>query len=209
VTRERAGQAATAAATVLAPGRVRIAIVVDTSASASVGADGAHPGEVVARAIARLKAAGDVVSLVTFDDRVEIRVPPTGDAGALDAAASAIQFEVRPDTQYRSTVWDAALAAAALTAGGDEPVLMLLVSDGRDNASWNRREEATRALAHSGVVVDLVSVPKVRASYDGQAAGTPWPEKVTSGTGGERYDSTEVDRLARRLDTLRQRVLSR
>ena len=96
-------------------------------------------GSVAGEKLLRLQAAGrallgglradDEASLVTFDQEVEVRVPPTSDRPRLERAVGGI-------LPGGATALYDALYAGTLLASGRGRSLLVLFTDGEDNLSW-------------------------------------------------------------------------
>lgn len=164
---------------------------------------------------------GDRVALLAIADRVMPLVPLTSDLGALRRALAQTQA-VPPRTtalfgdsrggvtfahetdglMLQSSIWDATFAAASLVAEDAGRPLVVVVSDGIDDASWLSRADVSRTLADLGIAVDLIQPPKRRTH-----AGFATPEVLAKTTGGLLYktdDSKLLAKLRDRLADLRQ-----
>jgi hypothetical protein len=112
-----------------------------------------------------------------------------------------------PSEQNRSTVWDAAAAAAALAAGRPERSIVILLTDGTDNASWLSQADAITAARRVGVAVDLISVPRTYDTLDEDPPGSWDVEAISEQTGGEAFSARDRDlsrKIAERLAELRR-----
>jgi hypothetical protein len=110
-----------------------------------------------------LAPPGDEVALLTFGDRLTFSVAPTTD---LRAVTAALEAPVTTTAAVRSMVWDATLAGAAVAAGRSGQPLVVLLSDGTDNASWRSQDAAIASLRDLRVPVDLIAVPRTDDSDD-------------------------------------------
>jgi VWFA-related protein len=164
---------------------------------------------------------GDRAALIAVTDRVVPLVPLTQDAGALRRGLVRVQvvppravplftdgrgtitFEHETDgLMPQSNVWDATLAAAALVARDRGRPLVVLASDGIDDASWLSRAQVARALTNLGIAVDFVQTPSRRWH-----TGIAVPEALPKATGGTWYktdDSKLAAKFSERLEYLRQ-----
>lgn len=192
--------------TATAVSHVAMAIVLDTSVSAHhAGFAGfARASDVLIRSL----GPNDLAALVTFADHVTLAVPLTGDLGLLRRATVA-PARLGDGSVPRSTTWDAVFGAAGLVARDPGRPLVVLVSDGVDNASWLSGAQVARRLADAGIVVDFVkSSGFVSPAYpDGPPPGSARPEDVPKATGGEIYSLTDTrlaQRFAAHLNDLRQ-----
>jgi hypothetical protein len=132
-------------------------------------------------------------------------VPPTADLRQIE---DAIQPErmAPPSAQIRSTVWDATVAAAALAAGRPERSIVILLTDGTDNASWLSQTEAITAAQRAGIAVDLISVPRTYDTLDEDPPGSWDVEAISERTGGEALSARDRElprKIADRLTVLR------
>ena len=125
-------------------------------------------GSVAGEKLLRLQAAGrallgglradDEASLVTFDQEVKVRVPPTSDRPRLERAVSGI-------LPGGATALYDALYAGTLLASGRGRSLLVLFTDGEDNLSWLDAAQVRRVLLESNVLVQAVGiVPREEAT---------------------------------------------
>jgi len=101
-----------------------------------------------------------------------------------------------------SSVWDAAFVAASLVARDSGRPLVIVVSDGIDDASWLSMARVARTLADVGIAVDFV-----QSAWRRSHPGIVTPEDVAKTTGGVVYkidDSKLADKFKERLGYLRQ-----
>lgn len=126
---------------------IEVAVVLDVS-------DSVH-----GRRLERLRqAAGTLVGLLTLEDRATLVTfdhhvtlgPRDVSPHALDARLAAI------DAGGRTSLIDALTTALVWSGGRERPMLILAFSDGRDTASWTRREQALALARSSDAVVDAV-----------------------------------------------------
>jgi hypothetical protein len=197
--------------------RLSLVLILDTSASVQRGrleyprqisphprnfaqlVDAAH------RVITGL-APADRAALVTFGDRLTLTVPFTSDKRAIDAALASPARLHPSSPPIRSTVWDAVLAGAGLAASEPGRPLVILLSDGTDNASWHTQSSVIRAIQARGLNVDLISVPRTYATEDEDPPGSWEPDRIATATGGRAFSARDAqlgDRLRRRLAELR------
>jgi VWFA-related protein len=118
-------------------------------------------GSVAGEKLLRLQAAGrallgglradDEASLVTFDQEVKVRVPPTSDRPRLERAVSGI-------LPGGATALYDALYAGTLLASGRGRSLLVLFTDGEDNLSWLDAAQVRRVLLESNVLVQAVGI---------------------------------------------------
>lgn len=149
---------------------------------------------------------GDQVSLITFSDRLTLAVPPTADLRQMEQTIRNSEVLLRPSAQIRSTVWDATVAAAALASGRPRRSIVILLTDGTDNASWLSQSDAISAAQRMGVVVDVISVPRTYDTLDEDPPGSWDVDAISNRTGGERFSARDRDlprKIAQRLTVLR------
>lgn len=178
-------------------------LVLDTSGS--VEGEKLLRLQAAARALLRELRAGDEAALVTFDQEVRVRVPPTSDRPRLERAVGGI-------LPGGSTALYDALYTGTLLASGRGRSLLVLFTDGEDNLSWLDAEEVRQALLQSNVLVQVVgfstgepaSSPDVRmGSLAGRRAeGQNEPpylktlRLLAEVTGGRFWPASAPDRLA-------------
>lgn len=163
---------------------------------------------------------GDRVSLVTFADRVTVRVPLTANAAAARAALEGLT--ATGPTSLR----DATYAALQLAPADRTRPVILVFSDGRDTASWLTQADVLGAVRRSGVVLhaveliedEVVSRPAGRAGRPPQGIGavraqpsSPFLGELVAASGGRRWAATSAARLtdlfADALNEMRARYL--
>ena len=202
------------------PDGLRVVFVLDTSASVTAGRmdyprqwhetpENFNQLVAAARSVVSSLRSGDEVSIITFSDRLRLAVPPTTDMKEIDEALQPERL-APPSAQIRSTVWDAAVAAAALAAGRSERSIVILLTDGTDNASWLSQADAITAAQRVGVAVDLISVPRTYDTLDEDPPGSWDVDAISERTGGEAFSARDRDlsrKIAERLQVLRSRRL--
>ncbi len=183
------GQALSASAgkaqVVTAPdeGAVReVVLTLDTSGSM------AGAGITAARSAAMAYAAklpSDVkIGLVTFSDQPIVRLQPTRDRAALDAAISKVQ------ANGNTSLYDAVTAAAALLKNlpASAERRLLVLSDGDDTTSTRSLADAVAALTSAKVKADVVAfrLPGNRAALG----------RIASSSGGTVISASDAGSLA-------------
>lgn len=130
---------------------LRLLLVLDTSASLA----GARLRALVsaAQSLVRSLRAEDEVGLVTFSQALHLAVAPTLQHADITAALGRLQAN-------GDTAWHDALFAGLQLAGApaDRRPLVLLFTDGDDNASWIDAVELGDVVRRSGVVVHAVGL---------------------------------------------------
>jgi VWFA-related protein len=159
----------------------------------------------------------DRVGLVTFSHRVWQRVPLTRDVAQVRrvlAAAKAVGG---------TSLNDAVYAGLALSESQDSRALVLVFSDGMDNASWLGDETVERAARRADAVVYGVAVSaNVTGTYQvrGNRATnrerpeylpgqTDFLEAVAAATGGRLIKADATDDLPKAFDQILQEFRTR
>jgi VWFA-related protein len=189
-------------------------------------------------ALGHLRAAGHAVldglrpgeraALVTFNHEVVVRVPPTDDLARVRSVLDVIRG------QGSTALYDAAYAGLVLPDRGARSVIVLF-SDGEDNASWLGPEEVRAVAARSDVLLQAVGVddtisvsvpektsragalpPGGRMRYRASVKRAPSPrvaelQRIAESTGGRFWTAEKTERLEktflRMLEELRSRYL--
>ncbi len=171
-------------------------LVLDTSGSLT--GEKLERLQAASRALLAALRPGDRAALVTFDQEIRMRVPPTADTRQLERGVAGIL------PGGSTALWDA-LYAGTLLASGPGRALLVLFTDGEDNASWLDSEQLQRVLEESNVLVQAVGiVPPEPARPSGWRTSPPRPsEPVTvrtlrglaEVTGGRFWPAASPDRL--------------
>lgn len=128
---------------------LRVSLVLDSSSS--VAGEKLVQLRAAARALLGGLAPDDEASLVTFDEEVSVRVPPTRDRARLEQGVSRIQ------PGGATAVFDA-LYAGTMLASDRGRTLLVLFTDGEDNVSWLDASRVQRVLLESNVLVQVVGI---------------------------------------------------
>jgi VWFA-related protein len=128
---------------------LELVLVFDTSSSVrGAKLDGLRTcGRIVAEAL----RDRDRMALVTFSHVVELRAPMTGNREQVLGALDGLQ------AGGSTALFDAVVAALALPSGRSARPVMVLLSDGRDTASWLAESDVITAARMSEVPVYAVS----------------------------------------------------
>ncbi len=155
--------------------------------------------QAAARALLGGLRDADEAALVTFDQEVKVRVPPTSDRKRLERAVGGL-------LPGGSTALYDALYSGTLLASGRGRSLLVLFTDGEDNLSWLDAAQVRRVLRESNVLVQAVGVvPKEEeATRDSLFVSRPGPEPphvrtlrhLAEVTGGRFWAASAPDRLA-------------
>ena len=180
---------------------VAAVLVFDTSGSLAGRALG-HL-QAGARALLRDLRHGDRAALVTFDDAPSLRVELTPDIGRVAEAIGRIQ------PGGRTALHDGLYCGLVLPTGAARR-LVVLFTDGDDNASWLGADQLLLDAARSEALVQIVAVVPDDAtarsgpglflgrpapSPDALAARSRWLRSVAEVTGGRYWEAEATERL--------------
>jgi len=189
-------------------GDVSVALALDTSGSLE---EGRLDGLVRAiEALMNLLAPADTVSLVTFSDRLVVRADSTRDITIVRAALQ----QAAPSGM--TAVWDGLFAGLSLGRGGADRSLVLLFTDGLENASWLSEQQITESVKRSQAVIYAVRPPEPPGKVSVGQAGYLEParrrlQQVVGHSGGSVLDTDSDGRLPARfvgvLNEFRSRYL--
>lgn len=157
---------------------VNVVLMLDTSGS--VKGEKLTNLKAAARALANALHPGDTISLITFSERIVRRVALSRDAGSIPTALEGVE------AGGRTALHDAVYAGLAMTAGFEGRSLLLVFSDGLDNASWLTQGQLLESLKRSSVVVYAVTTPGLVSVLGEMAANT----------GGELFEDAADRQLA-------------
>jgi VWFA-related protein len=142
---------------------------------------------------------GDRVGLLTFSDVLQVRAGLTGDF----AAVAAILPEIGGTGQ--TALRDAVAFGIGLRRDVTARALMLVFTDGIDNASWLTDEAVLDSARRAGIVTHVVRVPGREMS------SSRFVESLTDATGGRIWSASSARDLdvlfARALEEMRARYL--
>jgi hypothetical protein len=150
-------------------------------------------------------------------------VPPTTDGTAIPRALASVATQARARARrFDSTaMWDAIFAGASLVVEHRGRPVVVVLSDGADNASWlftnqpeqarwirAQKERTIDALRGSGIVIDVVWVPAFRTPglFRDKYYGALSPDEPAESTGGVAFSAADRNpgrRIAERLQALR------
>jgi VWFA-related protein len=170
-----------------------VCLVFDTSGS--VGGEKLARLQEAGRALLGGLRAGDEAALVTFDEDIRVRVPPSTDRARLERAIEAI----RPGGA--TALFDAVYAGTMLASGRGRS-LVVLFTDGEDNLSWLDARQVGRVLEESNVLVQAVgivppseSAPAPGSLPSGEAPYVRTLRQLAEVTGGRFWSAAAPDRL--------------
>jgi VWFA-related protein len=163
-------------------GDVTVVLVLDTSGSV----EGPRLEQLVkaSQAVLGLVGPGDTMSLITFADRMALSARSARDPAALRAALADAQ------ALGRTAMWDALFAGLAFAARDAGRSLVMLFTDGVENASWLSEKQLTESLKRAESVVyavcpvtfDITSqnrLRKVVAQTGGSLLAAEWSAKLS------------------------------
>ena len=104
-----------------------------------------------AESVTRALHPGDGLGLITFNETVALRAAPSSDRSAFRGALLSIQ------AGGATSLYDALYAGAVLGSQRGHSLLVLF-TDGEDNASWLSIRDVERALGTSNILVQVVGV---------------------------------------------------
>lgn len=104
-----------------------------------------------ARALVDGLSPGDEVGLLTAAHRLERPLPLTRDLSALPGALA------EASSGGATAIRDATFAGLTLLSGGRGRPLLIVLTDGRDNASWLREEDLLEAAGASEAIVYVLA----------------------------------------------------
>ena len=173
-----------------------VLLVLDTSGSVA----GEKLASLVSasRSLVAALRPGDRISLLTFSDRVAVRVPLTADASAVSEALGSLT----PGGQ--TSLRDATYSALQLLPADRSRPVVLIFSDGRDTASWLTAADVLGAVRSAGVVIHAVELVEedVVVRRDEGLGGGPRREPssrflgdLVASAGGRRWAASEPERL--------------
>jgi VWFA-related protein len=128
---------------------VAVLLVFDTSSS--VAGDALDHLQAAGHAVVDALRPGERAALITFNQGVVVRVPPSDDLARVRKELDSIKA-------YGATsLYDAAYVALALRVHGARS-LVVLFSDGEDTTSWLKAEDIRFVAARSDLVLQAVGV---------------------------------------------------
>ncbi len=147
-----------------------VLLVFDTSSS--VAGDALGHLRAAGHAVLTVFVPGEGAALITFNQEVAIRVAPSDDLERLREALDRIQ------AFGATSLYDAAYAALTLRVQEGRPMIVLF-SDGDDNASWLEADDIHAVAARTDSVLQVVGVG--RSPRVGELGGSPQPPVDASG----------------------------
>jgi Ca-activated chloride channel homolog len=197
---------------------VNVVIVLDTSGSVA----GERLAQLIVAGNALLGALrhDDRAALITFSRDVRVAVPLTSDRSMLQSALADLKGD--GPTAIRDAVW----VALQLAPDDNSRSLVLLFTDGVDNASWLSRSSIVAGVRRAGIVIHAVELagnvplepmsPRASIMWPGTIAASPsaapsFLEELVGAAGGRRWSTTASRDLrslfARAIEEMRARYL--
>lgn len=171
---------------------VSVGLVIDNSGSMRT----LRPSvEASAIAFARASNPMDELCVVNFADKVALDIPFTSDVTVLEKTIA------RVDSIGGTALWDAiALAQSYVGDHGTRPrKVLLVITDGDDNASVSRSGAVVREAQRRDVVIDAIGL----FGNDAKAAkGRHELDQLTHETGGRAYFPAEVGEVEKVMTDL-------
>jgi Ca-activated chloride channel family protein len=170
---------------------ISVLLVLDTSGSMA-GAKLEHLAGAAHALVAALRPA-DRAAIVGFSHRIQITAGLTPDRDRLTAAIDALRAD------GATSLRDALFASLQLTPVDESRPLVLLFSDGEDNASWLTEGEALEAVQRAAVTVDAIDIPATHGPAltnwharigDSFAPGRRFLQRVADAGGGRAWSGT-------------------
>ncbi len=190
-------------------GDVTVALVLDTSGSV----EGTRLNQLVAasQTVVGLLNPGDTVSLITFSHQLALSAwsirEPAAVRGALDSTRAS----------GGTAMWDALFAGLSFAASDSERSLVLLFTDGIDNASWLTEKLVIESLKRTDSVVYAVNpvidlrqdLQADRAQYTQSEEGRMLLWRVAEQTGGSVLEADWSEKLSQQFASILKEFRSR
>ena len=190
-------------------GDVTVVLVLDKSGSV----EGPRLDQLIAasQTVLGLLGPGDTASLITFSDRMMLGAGSARDPAAVRAALVGAQ------ASGRTAMWDALFAGLSFAAGDTGRSLVLLFTDGIDNASWLAEKQLTESLRRAESVVYVVhpaiesgeDTPAARALRNLSLTAQNQLRKVVEQTGGSLLEAEWSAKLSQQFAAIVKEFRSR
>jgi VWFA-related protein len=190
----------------------RMLVLLDTSES--VNGRKLEAFRACARAIAGTLREGDEAALVTFADRVVLRSDLTTSAALLRQPLDRLR------AGGSTALFDAVFAALALPAADSFRPLVILLTDGRDTASWLSADDVVEAAGFSDATIYAVSTSERRRSPLLAAERPTWAAvargndeevlaRITRQTGGRLLRADSATRVQEQVAAMLDEIAAR
>jgi len=173
----------------------KIDAVVALDVSTSVAGPSLLHLKAAAHALVDVLRPEDAVSLLTFSDRIQLRISPA------DSRERVHEIIDGTEAQHTTALYDATYAALTTTDPARGRPLVLIFSDGEDVGSWLKPEQVLRVAEASELVAHAVLSRR-------EEAEVAFLRDLVASTGGQewRADFGELrDVMLRALDEFRSR----
>jgi VWFA-related protein len=190
-------------------GDVTMVLVLDTSGSV----EGTRLEHLVAasQTVVDLLNPGDTALLITFSDRLALSTWSVRSQASVRAALVGAQ------ASGHTAMWDALFAGLSFASGDSGRSLVLLFTDGIENASWLTEKMVTESLKRTESVVCAVNPvidlrqdsPAQRSQNTLSAAGRMLLWKVVEQTGGSLLEADWSEKLSQQFASIVREFRSR
>ena len=190
-------------------GDVTMVLVLDTSGSV----EGTRLEHLVAasQTVVDLLSPGDTALLITFSDRLALSTWSVRSQASVRAALVGAQ------ASGHTAMWDALFAGLSFASGDSGRSLVLLFTDGIENASWLTEKMVTESLKRTESVVCAVNPvidlrqdsPAQRSQNTLSAAGRMLLWKVVEQTGGSLLEADWSEKLSQQFASIVREFRSR
>jgi Ca-activated chloride channel homolog len=154
--------------------------------------------EAAALAFARASNPRDEMFVLNFADRSHLDVPFTSDVHVLEAGIA------RVDSIGGTAMWDAVEAAEAYVEGGShDRKVLVVITDGGDNASLSTADRVRRLAERGNVVIDAIGLFSHTAAAKGARHDL---DQLTERTGGIAHYPTDIDQIDRAALDLAEQI---
>jgi VWFA-related protein len=168
---------------VVSAGNVPLTAILVLDTSGSMAGDRLQHLVEAAHGLVGVLHADDRAALISFDRLVRLRVPPISDRLLVQTTLATLTS--RGPTGIRDAVW----TALQLSPDDGTRPLVLVFTDGVDNASWLSSSQVLDAARQAGVLVHGVGLGE--ASLD-RAGPRPFLESLAETTGGRYWPAASA-----------------
>ena len=177
-------------------GKVAVVLAVDTSGSMTQNDNIARARDAAAALVQRMPP-GTRLGLVAFSDAPRVVQPLTDDHERVRQAIASL------DAQGDTALYDAVALGSQLLGREEGQRNLVVLSDGRDEGSKARLEQAIKAAGGAGVTVSTVGL-NVQGFEQDQAA----LKKLATGTGGRAFEVNDANNLVKLFGSIGQALAS-
>jgi VWFA-related protein len=148
--------------------------------SSSLAGDRLARLKVAAHSLVDVLGPDDVVSLLTFSSRLELKARPGAPRERVHAAIEATE------AQLTTSLYDAAFAALTVADPALGRPVVLIFTDGQDVGSWLRPDQVVRAARSADLVTHAVVSAQARSDAS-------FLEELAAATGGEVWEAEDLE----------------